>query len=406
MGDRAIFTADPDSEGPARAELRRVLAPDISDGGAAEHPLAIDSPSENDPNDSHHEKRPAIAYRLTPVRLGPGIFLVALPVSFTVLAARLYEQPPLFIRHVQPVQQELSVDQSLADLDRLAAAAAALAPDLDSGQSFSVQTRLLHAPEAASTNPEHRPLSPFIYGRFDVNERLAKVLQDATGAPLDVRDPCQVISVLATPTTGFLGLSLATENLSSWAGGAIRFAREEAQISRSEFKLLEAMVVFDLSLPAHGRALDLGAAPGGWTRLLRRAGLEVTAVDPGDLDPRLRDDPGIHHVRSLAQAYRWRWGEIDVLVNDMRMDARDSARLMVEFAPCLAPGGLAVMTVKLPHERMDTVAHQAIGLLIRRYRVIGARQLFHNRSEITVALRRRDEDESTAASGRTGGERE
>lgn len=52
----------------------------------------------------------------------------------------------------------------------------------------------------------------------------------------------------------------------------------------AEFKLLEALEVFGIVLPSHGVALDLAAAPGGWTRVLRRAGEYVTAIDPGELD--------------------------------------------------------------------------------------------------------------------------
>jgi 23S rRNA (cytidine2498-2'-O)-methyltransferase len=185
---------------------------------------------------------------------------------------------------------------------------------------------------------------------------------------------------------GYVGLSDVEQNLSSWAGGARRFAREPGQISRSEFKLLEALEVFALPLPEGGLALDLGAAPGGWTRLLRARGLRVVAVDPAALDPRLAGDRGIRHVRATAQQFFPCRERFDLIVNDMRMDARDSARLMLDAAPCLRPEGHALMTLKLPAEGPEQVMHQALALLARRYRVLGARQLFHNRSEVTVAL--------------------
>jgi 23S rRNA (cytidine2498-2'-O)-methyltransferase len=86
--------------------------------------------------------------------------------------------------------------------------------------------------------------------------------------PLDVRNPEQVLSLVCTPTHGYLGFSLAVENLSTWAGGVHRFKREKEQISRAEFKLLEILNLFQLSLSAGDTALDLGAAPGGWTRIL------------------------------------------------------------------------------------------------------------------------------------------
>src|SRR3989442_8284381 len=113
---------------------------------------------------------------------------------------------------------------------------------------------------------------------------------------------------MVTPAGGSGGLSRVEDNLSAWAGGAIRFAREPHQVSRSEFKLLEALRVFHLSLPASGSALDLGAAPGGWTRRLRSAGLAVTAADPGGRDPPVVAVPGGRHVRATPQEVHSRRG--------------------------------------------------------------------------------------------------
>ena len=74
------------------------------------------------------------------------------------------------------------------------------------------------------------------------------------------------------------------------------------------------------------------------------------------------------------------------------MDAIDSARLMVRASGLLKPGGWAVMTLKLPQKRLDKVAAAAIEVLSKHYAVTGARQLFHNRNEVTVALRGIDHD--------------
>ena len=79
--------------------------------------------------------------------------------------------------------------------------------------------------------------------------------------------------------------------------------------------------------------------------------------------------------------------QFDLIVNDMRMDARDSARLMLRYAACLYPDGLVIMTLKLPEVHRSRIVEHALKILRGRYEIIGARQLFHNRSEITVALR-------------------
>lgn len=328
------------------------------------------------------------------VQLAPGVLLMEIEIPFSALAARWRSEPPIFVRHLAPVQAILPLGGHVGDPAFLARTLPPLLPPLDPVLPFSVQTRLLVA----------LPYKP-----FDVNTALAEALQGVNGPPLDVRAPQQVVSLVCTETprirqegvwriggadsaaalrlAALAGLSLAAENLSSWAGGMRRFAREEGQISRAEFKLLEAIEVFGLELPPRGIALDLGAAPGGWTRVLRQRGQYVTAIDPGELDPRLRSDRGVRHLRITAEQYLQQGPDrYDLIVNDMRMDARDSARLMVAYAPYLRSHGWALMTLKLPEQQRRPVLEQAFAILRRAYRIAGARQLFHNRSEITVWL--------------------
>lgn len=307
--------------------------------------------------------------------LAPDVGLVSLVTSWDVLVAIFREQPPIFCRHIFPVRLHVAIDQAPADLDLLADAAARLAPEFDPDRPFSVQTRLLD---------EGWP-----YGPYDVNTRLADVWV-AAGGTLDVRQPEQVLSVVLTAREGYVGRSPVSENLSDWAGGARRFRREKGQISRAEFKLLEALEVFELQVPEGGVALDLGAAPGGWTRILRRHGMRVVAVDPADLVPALAQDPDVHHVRALAQdALPGIETAFDVVLNDMRVDARDSARLMLRAAANLEPTGWALMTLKLPKHSLIGTMKGALDVLGAAYTVTGVRQLFHNRSEVTVALRRK-----------------
>ncbi|GIV79171.1 methyltransferase domain-containing protein [Litorilinea aerophila] len=314
--------------------------------------------------------------------LAPGVLLVHTGRPFQELAAAWQAAPPIFVRHICPVHVSLPLQGDTGDLETLALyVAGELAPWMDPALPFSVQTRVL---------------GPLPYKPFDVNSRLAETVQEVAGAPLDVRAPVQVLSVVCVAGEGgvapraYLGLSLAAENLSDWAGGMRRFSREPDQISRSEFKLLEALEVFQIPLTPRGVALDLGAAPGGWTRVLRQHQQYVTAVDPGELDPRLAADPAVRHKRMTAQAYLADDPDrFDIIVNDMRMDARDSARLMVAYARQLYPDGWALMTLKLPARGRRQVLDHALKILRRAYTVAGARQLFHNRSEITVYLRPR-----------------
>jgi len=335
--------------------------------------------------------------------LAPGVLLFDVRQPFGQVAQAWAASPPIFVRHICPVQSALPLAGDARDLERLPAsllpedAPAAWFAAFDPALAFSVQTRLL-----AST----------AYKPFDINRAVADRVAGQTGASVDVRAPQQIVSLVVAQLPAILlrhlddptapiparqshpllcalaGLSLPAENLSDWAGGMHRFAREPEQVSRAEFKLLEALAVFGIDLPPRGRALDLGASPGGWTRVLRQRGQYVTAVDPGDLDPRLAGDSGIRHMRMTAEAYlRADPDRYDLIVNDMRMDGRDSARLMVAFAPALYRHGHVIMTLKLPEQGRRPVLDQALALLRQAYFVAGARQLFHNRSEITLWLR-------------------
>ena len=307
--------------------------------------------------------------------LAPGVWTVAIPTGFMRLAEQWRQQPPIFVRHICPAQTTTPLSGTARDVTMLERAVKGdfievVEPELP----FSVQTRIF---------------STVAYKPFDVNARLSDAIRTISGASLDVRHPVQVLSVVVAAGVAYLGLSPATHNLSDWAGGEHRFAREAGQISRAEFKLLEALAVFEIELPPRGVALDLGAAPGGWTRVLRQREQFVTAVDPADLHPSLQADARVRHKRMTAEAYLAEGPDsFDLIVNDMRLDARDSARLMVAYAPYLYRHGVALMTFKLPEEGREQALDHAFNILRQAYEIAGARQLFHNRSEITVYLKR------------------
>jgi 23S rRNA (cytidine2498-2'-O)-methyltransferase len=315
-------------------------------------------------------------------KLVDGVWLVDTAVSFFDLAARWQEQPPIFVRHVNPVQASLSLRGQRSDIYALndllrAELLELIEPDLP----FSVQSRVLG----------QQP-----YKAFDLNQTLAQTITAETHTPLDVRQPLQILSAVVGPELGYLGLSLATHNLSDWAGGRWRFARDEQQISRAEFKLLEAIETFDIALPPRGVALDLGAAPGGWTRILRLHEQYVTAVDPARLHPSLQTAPNVRHLRMTAEEYLDSAADrFDLIVNDMRLDARDSARLMVAYARHLYRRGTALITLKLQQENRQAILNHCFDILRRAYTIIAARQLFHNRSEITLYLQPKSYDKIT-----------
>jgi 23S rRNA (cytidine2498-2'-O)-methyltransferase len=167
--------------------------------------------------------------------------------------------------------------------------------------------------------------------------------------------------------------------------------------SRSALKLAEAFVVFlgereaDV-LRAGMRAVDLGAAPGGWTWQLAHRGLTVTAVDNGPLKGEVRDDPLVTHLR--ADGLSWRpQRQVDWLVCDI---VEQPAKIAALVARWIAEGGArhAIFNLKLPMKKRYAAVmdcKQIIDDAMRRARVsygISLRQLYHDREEVTGFITR------------------
>ncbi len=199
----------------------------------------------------------------------------------------------------------------------------------------------------------------------------------------------QILTACVAPGGIIFGLNGLSSALTDWPGGRVRLAKPKGQISRSEFKLEELFRMGELELPRSGIAVDLGASPGGWTRILRQRGLRVWAVDPAELDPRIARDPEVHHIRTTAGDFLSTTTlKPDLIVNDMRMAAELSASVMLSASRVLKPGGLGVQTLKIAPNRAMLTVQTALRMLRQEYEIVFVRQLHHNRNEVTVVLRR------------------
>ena len=126
--------------------------------------------------------------------------------------------------------------------------------------------------------------------------------------------------------------------------------------------------------------------------MLLETGMQVVAVDPAKLDARLSRQPHLEHYRGYAEDYLEeaikRRRKFNVITNDMRMDAREAARLLIQASACLLSDGFIISVLKLPHEtsEIDPLKNlnEALRLLQRHFAIVQARQLFHNRQEVTI----------------------
>ncbi len=300
--------------------------------------------------------------------LGPGVELVDVAGGFSAWAAKLVERPPIFVRHVSPVYATASLADGLDELrDRVGGLLDRFEPDA----TFAAQVQLLD-----STNA----------GRHQVRAAAHDVITQALGIEVSIPSPAQVLSIVVASERTYLGVSPVHLNLSSWPGGMRRYAREPGQVSRSEFKLLEALEIFDIVLVPGSDSLDLGASPGGWTRVLAERDVRVAAIDPAELHPSMEAHRNVVHYRTHVQdLVKLRdLPAFSFVGNDMRMDARDSARLLVGIKHMLSPHGHGVMTLKLPTAKAVGALRRSLEILREGYHIAGVRQLFHNRNEVTV----------------------
>lgn len=205
------------------------------------------------------------------------------------------------------------------------------------------------------------------------------------GYTLNVKYPEQIISILFAKNQIFVGVGNKTTNLTNFKGGDYHFSSKSNFISRAEYKLLEAIDCFNIDLTSLNYALDLGAAPGGWSKVLADKNLTVYSVDPASLDEKLNRNKNIIHFKQTAQEFlKNNKQKFDILVNDMKMDAQESISLTSTLKPFLNQNAYIVLTLKLANNHKSSQIDKALDLLSKTYKIITARQLFHNRSEITV----------------------
>lgn len=296
-------------------------------------------------------------------QLSPQHLHVRHPGAFGAFTTPWKDKLPIYLHHAFPLHHTLPLTGTPGDFVQLRQQAQTLCQD---DPIIQVQIAGDYAYSAMSIIHSLRP---------GQTSHLAALPQN------------RVLSVLINGQTASLGLSWAAQNLSLFAGGQPSF--DEPVPNRAGRKLLEALTAFRIPLQAGAHALDLGAAPGAWTEILRRRGLRVTAVAPRTLYDWLQTDPQVRAFYLTAEEYLGQCDTTyDMLLNDMRLDAQDSARLMVAYAPHLRTNGLALMTLKLRMRQTARVMDHTFRILRKAYRIVCVRQLANNRKEVTLFLRR------------------
>ncbi|HET7064384.1 MAG TPA: 23S rRNA (cytidine(2498)-2'-O)-methyltransferase RlmM, partial [Rudaea sp.] len=169
--------------------------------------------------------------------------------------------------------------------------------------------------------------------------------------------------------------------------------------SRSTLKLEEALLTLldsgerERWLKPGMNAVDLGAAPGGWTWQLVRRSLRVTAVDNGPMDAALMQSGLVAHMREDGFRFRPK-KPVDWMVCDMVEQPRRIAELVARW---FAEGWCrhSIFNLKLPMKKRYAETMLCLDLISKTLARSGrqvesrAKQLYHDREEITVFCRLR-----------------
>jgi 23S rRNA (cytidine2498-2'-O)-methyltransferase len=200
-------------------------------------------------------------------------------------------------------------------------------------------------------------------------------------------------------TRVFVGLSSPSDG-SAWPMGIPRLAMPKDAPSRSTLKLAEAILTLlspdeqRTTLQPGLQAVDLGAAPGGWSwQLAARHGMRVTALDNGPLAPAVLATGRVEHLR--ADGFTWRPKKpVAWMVCDMVEQPSRIAALMAEWVA----SGLcrhSIFNLKLPMKRRHEEVERCRALIALRFHQAGSKyilrikHLYHDREEVSCYLTRR-----------------
>lgn len=188
-------------------------------------------------------------------------------------------------------------------------------------------------------------------------------------------------------------------NSSRWPMGIARLRAAENAPSRSGLKLIEALATFIphedelLGRMRAGRvAIDLGAAPGGWSQVLASRGVRVLAVDNGPMSQAVLDTQLVEHRRE--DAFRFRperpvdWMVCDVVAAPARIAAL--AAQWIERGWCRE----TIFNLKLPNRNRWQEVLRCHGVIektlanVKDSHTLRIKHLYHDREEVTAHLRR------------------
>ncbi len=285
---------------------------------------------------------------------------------------KMVDSDLIFVKHLMPVmksgiviEKEMFFENLLEEVIKIVEL---------KNEKFAVQCRIKKGDGAFSA----KDVEVFLGTYFEKN--------GAVPAFVETESVIKIISVFIFEKEYYIGFSTNVENLNYHCDEYRLFSKNGRQVSRAENKLKEAIAKFKIPLIKNGMALDIGAAPGGWSLVLADYGYHVLAVDPGNLKESVLNNPLIKHFKGRIEDLKIN-EQFDMIVNDMNVDPKETSLIMNQIASLLKKDGIVILTLKLPIKSTNLI-FETISILEEQYQVVAIKSLFHNRQEVTLVLKK------------------
>ena len=305
-----------------------------------------------------------------------GTLMVRTLQSEEDVVERLKDVETAYIGRVFPYDTKVDITSDLASITRIQTEIERLGK-LSGRNSFIVACRRRGSHDFSSR---------------DVEVAVGSRLEEETGASVDFESPEKTVVVQIFQDRAFVGVTDTSNLLVKKITKFRKFRKGERPFTRAEFKIREALLEFGIDVDESHSILDIGAAPGGWTKHLAGSAGRVVAVDPADLHSSISEYENVTHLRCRAEEVPRDIGPFHLITNDMNISPRESAEIMVTLADMLVDGGDAVMTIKFVTRARKRHVKETISVLESVYEWFTVKRLPHNRNETSVYMVKKKED--------------
>ncbi len=218
----------------------------------------------------------------------------------------------------------------------------------------------------------------------EIEVRLGKAIETITDYQADFVNPKQIVAIILYKNTCYLSIT-NIENLLYMYLDPFRFWYRKSKseiICRSQFKLLEVISRLKINLNLFKNALDIGASPGGWSKVLLDHHLNVTSIDPAELDPRIVGK--VNHIKKkIEEVLGILPKKFDLLVNDMNLPPLHTVDLLNKVSKLLVNNALVITTFKifLPY-KIDETLKNIVSRMSKNFKLRNILNLYSNKKEL------------------------